>query len=186
VVFKLIIGSLERGWVQPSSIGTPQRGGRQVLYLPNHGINSRVFCDCFSVILVFARARYLAILTLNQVLWLLVVKFYRITYSPPLGSLNYEGRTFIIAVYINERRSIWNMRNDMDNHMTPLIYLFYIIMNEHGQYWITFVPSAWQKAKVQAWRTSEYKSAWTVWEYCSPIYRHGTQPGQNYIYVLDD
>jgi hypothetical protein len=35
------------------------------------------------VILVFARARYLAILTLNQVLWLLVVEFYRITYSPP-------------------------------------------------------------------------------------------------------
>jgi hypothetical protein len=83
VVFKLIIGSLKRGWVQPSSIGTPQRGGRQVLYLPNHGINSRVFCDCFSVILVFARARYLAILTLNQILWLLVVEFYRITYSPP-------------------------------------------------------------------------------------------------------
>jgi hypothetical protein len=55
-----------------------------VLYLSNHGINSRVFCDCFSVILVFARARYLAILTLNQVLWLLVVEFYRITYSPPL------------------------------------------------------------------------------------------------------
>jgi hypothetical protein len=69
--------------VQPSSIGTPQRGGRQVLYLPNHGINSSVFCDCFSVILVFGRARYLAILTLNQVLWLLVVEFYRITYSPP-------------------------------------------------------------------------------------------------------
>jgi hypothetical protein len=54
-----------------------------VLYLPNHGINSRVFCDCFSVILVFARARYLAILTLNQVLWLLVIEFYKITYSPP-------------------------------------------------------------------------------------------------------
>jgi hypothetical protein len=31
VVFKLIIGSLERGCVQPSSIGTPQRGSRQVL-----------------------------------------------------------------------------------------------------------------------------------------------------------
>jgi hypothetical protein len=31
VVFKLIIGSLERGLVQPSSIGTPQRGSRQVL-----------------------------------------------------------------------------------------------------------------------------------------------------------
>jgi hypothetical protein len=31
VVFKLIIGALERGSVQPSSIGTPQRGSRQVL-----------------------------------------------------------------------------------------------------------------------------------------------------------
>jgi hypothetical protein len=62
-----------------------------VLYLPNHGINSRVFCDCFSVILVFKRARYLAILTLNQVLWLLVVEFYRITYSPHLGSLSLDG-----------------------------------------------------------------------------------------------
>jgi hypothetical protein len=31
VVFKLIIGSLERGWVQPSSVRTPQRGSRQVL-----------------------------------------------------------------------------------------------------------------------------------------------------------
>jgi hypothetical protein len=50
----------------------------------------------------------------------------------------------------------------MNSHIAPLIYLYYIIMNEHEQYWITFVPSAWQKAKVQAWRTSEYKSAWTV------------------------
>jgi hypothetical protein len=33
VVFKWIIGSLEKGWVQSSSIGTPQRGSRQVLYL---------------------------------------------------------------------------------------------------------------------------------------------------------
>jgi hypothetical protein len=66
-----------------------------VLYLPNHGINPRVFCDCFSVILVFARARYLAILTLNQVLWLLVIEFYRITYShPPLGARNwYQNRS---------------------------------------------------------------------------------------------
>jgi hypothetical protein len=67
-----------------------------VLYLPNHGINSHVFCDCFSVILVFARARYLAILTLNQVLWLLVVEFYRITYSPPS-----RFSQFVIHLYIN-------------------------------------------------------------------------------------
>jgi hypothetical protein len=31
VVFKLIIRSLERGQVQPLSIGMPQRGSRQVL-----------------------------------------------------------------------------------------------------------------------------------------------------------
>jgi hypothetical protein len=57
---------------------------------PNHGIKHCVSCDCFSVITcVFARARCLAVLTLNQVLWLLVVEFYRITYSPPppLGAL---------------------------------------------------------------------------------------------------
>jgi hypothetical protein len=99
VVFKLIIGSLERGWVQPSSIGTPQRGGRQVLYLPNHEINSRVFCDCFSVILVFARAYYLAILILNQVLWLLVVEFYRITYSPPSRCSQWQ-LVFMISVTV--------------------------------------------------------------------------------------
>ena len=28
------------------------------------------------------------------------------------------------------------------------------------------------------------KSAWTVREYCSPIYRHGSQPMQNYINAL--
>jgi hypothetical protein len=28
------------------------------------------------------------------------------------------------------------------------------------------------------------KSVWTVREYCSPIYRHGTQPVQNYINAL--
>jgi hypothetical protein len=30
----------------------------------------------------------------------------------------------------------------MNNHMTSLIYLYYIIMNEHEQYRITFIPSA--------------------------------------------
>jgi hypothetical protein len=28
------------------------------------------------------------------------------------------------------------------------------------------------------------KSAWTVRGFCSPIYRHGTQPIQNYIHAL--
>jgi hypothetical protein len=31
-------------------------------------------------------------------------------------------------------------------------------MNEYKQYWITFIPSAWQKVKIQVWHASEYKS----------------------------
>jgi hypothetical protein len=42
---------------------------------------------------VFARARYLAVLTLNQVLWLLVFDLFRITYSPPLGALSWTRTT---------------------------------------------------------------------------------------------
>jgi hypothetical protein len=36
---------------------------------------------------------------------------------------SHEGRTFIITTYINEKRSIRNMRNNMDNHMASLLYL---------------------------------------------------------------
>jgi hypothetical protein len=46
VVFKLIIGSLEKSWVQLSSIGTPQCGVGKFCTWPNHGINPRVFCAC--------------------------------------------------------------------------------------------------------------------------------------------
>jgi hypothetical protein len=59
-------------------------------------------------------------------------------------------------------------------------------MNKHKQYWVTFIPSAWQKVKAQVCRANECKSVWIVQGYCSPIYRHGTQPGQNYIYVLNN
>jgi hypothetical protein len=37
-------------------------------------------------------------------------------------------------MYNDGNRSIWNMRNIMNNHMTSLIYLYYIIINEHEQY----------------------------------------------------
>jgi hypothetical protein len=42
VVFKLIFRSLERGWVQPSSIGTPQHGVGKYSTWPNHGIKTVV------------------------------------------------------------------------------------------------------------------------------------------------
>jgi hypothetical protein len=46
VVFKLIIGSLERSSVQLSSVGTPQRGVGKFCTWPNHGINPCVSCAC--------------------------------------------------------------------------------------------------------------------------------------------
>jgi hypothetical protein len=59
-----------------------------VLYLPNHGI-TRVslviafLCDYCDLQELALQPLGFIILTLNQVLWLLVVDFYRITYSPP-------------------------------------------------------------------------------------------------------
>jgi hypothetical protein len=78
------------------------------------------------------------------------------------------------------------MENSMASHITLSEHFYYIIMNKHELYRVTFVPLAWQKTKIQVWRASEYQSAWTVQGYCSPIYRRGTQPGRNYIYVLDN
>jgi hypothetical protein len=55
-----------------------------VLYLAEPRDKHCVSRDYISVITcVSARARYLAVLTLNQVLWLFSVDFYRITYSSP-------------------------------------------------------------------------------------------------------
>jgi hypothetical protein len=51
VVFKLIFGSLERGWVQPSSVVTPQRGIGKYSTWSNHGIK-------FVVSLVFILVRF--------------------------------------------------------------------------------------------------------------------------------
>jgi hypothetical protein len=49
MIFKLIIGSLERGWVQPSSIGTPQHESRQVLYLAEPRDKTSCLLCCFSL-----------------------------------------------------------------------------------------------------------------------------------------
>jgi RNA binding exosome subunit len=42
----------------------------------------------------------------------------------------HEGHTFIITVYIDERRSIQNIRKNMNNHITSFICTYYIIMDE--------------------------------------------------------
>jgi hypothetical protein len=63
VVFKLIIGLLERGWVQPSSIGTPQRGSRQVLYLAEPRDKNRCVTCYFLV-----RSSFHLIIALSSIL----------------------------------------------------------------------------------------------------------------------
>jgi hypothetical protein len=54
MVFKWIIGSLERGWVQPSSIGTPQRGSRQVFYLAEPRVKNRCVTCCYSCAIFYS------------------------------------------------------------------------------------------------------------------------------------
>jgi hypothetical protein len=48
VVFKWIIGLLERGSVQPSSIGMPQHGSRQVFYLAELWDKNHYVTCCYS------------------------------------------------------------------------------------------------------------------------------------------
>jgi hypothetical protein len=40
------------------------------------------------------------------------------------SAMKHTPNTFIITACVNERRSIWNIRDNMNNHMTLLIYLF--------------------------------------------------------------
>jgi hypothetical protein len=46
-----------------------------------------------------------------------------------------------------------------------------------------YLQSEWDDS-TSVTQKANAKSAWTVREYCSPIYRHGTQPVQNYINAL--
>jgi hypothetical protein len=40
----------------------------------------------------------------------------------------------MIMIYANERRSIWNIRDNINNHMTLLIYLIYINIDKQKHY----------------------------------------------------
>jgi hypothetical protein len=69
VVFKWIIGSLERGWVQPSSIGTPQRGSRQVFYLAEPRDKNCCVTCCYSCAILSASTHLIIALGLILTLW---------------------------------------------------------------------------------------------------------------------
>jgi hypothetical protein len=69
VVFKWIIGSLERGWVQPSSIGTPQRGSRQVFYLAEPRDKNHWVTCCYYCAILSASTHLIIALSLILTLW---------------------------------------------------------------------------------------------------------------------
>ena len=69
MVFKWIIGSLERGWVQPSSIGMPQRGSRQVFHLAEPRDKNRCVTGCYSCVILFSFTHLIITLSLTLTLW---------------------------------------------------------------------------------------------------------------------
>jgi hypothetical protein len=50
----------------------------------------------------------------------------------------------------------------------------------HLYLWLDRRQKSKRDARVNTNQREQYRG------YCSPIYRHGMQPGQNYIYVLDN
>jgi hypothetical protein len=76
----------------------------------------------------------------------------------------------------------------MNNYFKSLdySYYYYLIMNKQQRYLNYICTFGLTEDKNRELRVSDYKSARTVREYCSSIYRHGMQPGQNYIRVLDN
>jgi hypothetical protein len=73
--------------LQPSSVGTPQRGVGKRWSWPNHGINHcaiSVLISCGYCVLLRLLSSHLALLCLRLTKFCgLKFKFYRITYSPP-------------------------------------------------------------------------------------------------------
>jgi hypothetical protein len=66
-----------------------------------------------------------------------------------------------------------------------IIHIFHHTnLNIKIQYLITFIPSVWQKVRIQVLCASDYKIASTVRGYCSSIYRHRAQPVRYYIHAL--
>jgi hypothetical protein len=73
----------------------------------------------------------------------------------------------------------------MNNHLALLIDIYYIIMDEIRiilNCICTFGSTEGKQFKRDAQANTGQREQYHG--YCSPIYRHGTQPGQNYIYVL--
>ena len=78
-------------------------------------------------------------------------------------------------------------QKNTNNHYELLNYLYsyFINMNKHQQYKHYINTFGLPEGEMQEWHKSDYNPTWTVQCYCSSIYRHSTQPEQNYIHVPD-
>jgi hypothetical protein len=65
----VLIGSLERGWVQLSSIGMPQHGSRQVFYLAEPWDKNRCVTWCYSCAILSTSTHLIIALSLILILW---------------------------------------------------------------------------------------------------------------------
>jgi hypothetical protein len=74
------------------------------------------------------------------------------------------------------------MRNTKNNIDIIINFFICIIISRITNYKCTFGLTESKGTSVM--QKANAKSAWTVWEYCSSIYRQGTQPVQNYINAL--
>jgi hypothetical protein len=68
VVFKLIFGSLERGWVQPLNVGTTQSGSSQVFYLAEQRNKNRCVTCSYSCAIFSISIHFTCIITLSLIL----------------------------------------------------------------------------------------------------------------------
>jgi hypothetical protein len=83
----------------------------------------------------------------------------------------------------NVNRDIWNTKEYKQS--SQIIRSFISSFYKHEWTLMIFILYLYLRVEKQEWRKSDHNSAWTVRGYCSSIYKHRTQPGQNYIHVPD-
>ena len=113
-----------------------------------------------------------------------IVNYYGPSSSKALFPHGFNAHQTKVKKDIPSSFNMWTrMQKDEDNNCILLIHT-YLHLIKH--IWIlTLLILHWYLRLARRWRReSDYNSAWGVRWYCSSIYRHGTQPGWNYIYVL--
>jgi hypothetical protein len=132
--------------------------------------------------------------TCSQILWMKNKATQNVKYQKALRPTNHYFLSDIVNLgrrlwrsYLHNRNKKWRtFKQDIEsdtiivNIIINIFLLFITYLNKNKlQVYLRFEGEEYRRdAKVNA------QSAWTVRGYCSPIYRHGSQPMQNYINTL--